>query len=69
VGDILGRPGEALEVARKHLASADGQRLAYLAELCEKAGDFRTLAEVAREQNNPVQFVAGLLASRSRPGG
>ncbi len=62
----LGRPAEALGVARRHLAAADGQRLGYVAELCQKAGDYGTLAEVAREQNNPVQFVAGLLAGRQQ---
>lgn len=58
----LNRPAEALAAARKYLAGADSQRLGYLAELCEKAGDFGTLAAVAREQGNAVQFVAGLLA-------
>lgn len=60
----LGRAGEALAVARRYLASADSQRLGYLADLCQKADDFATLAEVAREQKNAVQFMAGLLASR-----
>src|SRR5262249_13486138 len=59
----LDRPAEALAAARRHLAAADG-RLGYLADLCQRAGDFGTLAEVAREQGNAVQFVAGLLASR-----
>ena len=59
----LDRPAEALAAARKHLAAADGQRLGYLADLCQKAGDFGTLAAVAREQGNAVQFMAGLLAS------
>ncbi|HKB35741.1 MAG TPA: hypothetical protein VKD72_04760 [Gemmataceae bacterium] len=62
----LGRPAEALAVARRHLATADAQRLAYLADLCQKADDYTTLAEVAREQSNAVQFMAGLLASRPK---
>ena len=37
-----------------------------IVELCEKTGDFQTLADVAREQNNAVHYVAGLLASRGR---
>jgi len=57
---------EALMVARRHLATADAQRLGYLADLCQKAGDYTTLAEVAREQSNAVQFMAGLLASRAK---
>jgi hypothetical protein len=63
----LNRPAEALAAARKHLAAVDAQRLGYLADLCRQAGDYSTLAEVAREQNNPVQFLAGLLACR-KPG-
>ena len=62
----LGRAAEALAVARRYLAVADSQRLGYLADLCQKADDFATLAEVAREQKNAVQFMAGLLASRSK---
>jgi hypothetical protein len=61
------RAKEALAVARHHLAGADGRRLSCpgVAELCQKVRDFRTLAEVAREQNDPVHFMAGLLAARS----
>jgi hypothetical protein len=63
----LDRPHEALAVARRYLAAADGRRLTCpgITELCQKANDFRTLAEVAREQNDPVHFVAGLIASPS----
>jgi len=60
----LGRIDEALETARRHLAKADNQWLTYTADLCRKANKFQVLAEVAREQGNPVQFVAALLASR-----
>jgi hypothetical protein len=61
----LERPKEALAVARKHLATANG-RLSCpgVTELCQQVGDYRTLAEVAREQGDPVHFLAGLLASR-----
>jgi hypothetical protein len=60
------RPTEALAVARKHLAHLNGQRLTCpsLSELCHKVKDYRTLAEVAREQGDPVHFVAGLLAAK-----
>jgi hypothetical protein len=62
----LDRPAEALVVARCWLADADSRRLSCpsVTELCQRAGDYRTLAEVAREQGDPVHFVAGLLASR-----
>ncbi len=61
----LDRPKEALAVARKHLANADGRQLSCpgVAELCQKVGDYGTLAEVAREQGDPVHFMAGLLAA------
>lgn len=60
----LERPAEALAVARKYLAAADNRQLSCpsLVELCQKVGDFRTLAEVAREQGDTVHFLAGLLA-------
>jgi hypothetical protein len=62
----LERPAEALAVARKHLANRGGRQLTCpgLAELCQKAGDYRVLAEVAREQGDAVHFLAGLLAGR-----
>lgn len=61
----LDRPAEALAAARKYLASADNRQLSCpsIVELCQKVGDYRTLAEVAREQGDPVHFLAGLLAS------
>jgi hypothetical protein len=64
----LNRPQEAVEIARRHLARVDESRLACpnLVELCQKTGDYRTLAEVAREQNNPVHYLAGLIAERKK---
>jgi hypothetical protein len=63
----LGRGPEALAVARKHLAGADGRQLTCpgISELCQKVRDYRTLAEVAREHGDPVHFLAGLLAART----
>jgi len=60
------RPAEALAVARQHLAAGDSRMMACpsISELCQRAGDFRTLAEVAREQGDAVHFLAGLLAQR-----
>ncbi|HZV07706.1 MAG TPA: hypothetical protein VE999_21645 [Gemmataceae bacterium] len=64
----LERPTEALAVARKYLATADNRQLSCpsIVELCQKVGDYRTLAEVAREQGDLVHFLAGLLA-QSQP--
>jgi hypothetical protein len=62
----LDRPAEALAVARKYLAGADNRQLSCpsIVDLCQKVGDYRTLAELAREQGDPVHFLAGLLAAR-----
>jgi hypothetical protein len=62
----LERPTEALAVARKYLSAADNRQLSCpsILDLCRKVGDYRTLAEVAREQGDPLHFLAGLLAAR-----
>jgi hypothetical protein len=62
----LERPAEALAVARNYLAGLDNRQMSCpsIVELCRKVGDYRTLAEVAREQGDPVHFLAGLLATR-----
>jgi hypothetical protein len=60
------REKEALDVAQKYLASADPRMLICpsVSELCQRTGDFRALAEVARNQKDLVHFLAGLIASR-----
>jgi hypothetical protein len=62
----IGRPKEALVVARKHLASHGEGRLSCpsIVDLCQQTGDYRTLAEVAEQQGNPVNFVAGMIAAK-----
>jgi hypothetical protein len=62
----LDRLPEALAVARKYLASTDGPPPACpsIAELCKETKDFQTLAQAAREQGDPVHFLAGLLAAK-----
>jgi hypothetical protein len=59
----LDRTAEALAVARRYLAGVEERRLSCpsIAELCQRTGDYRTLAEVARQQGNPVHFMAGLI--------
>jgi hypothetical protein len=66
----LGREEEALAVARKHLAQADSRRLTCpgVAELCQKVGDYRALAEAARGQGDVLHFMAGLLEANASPG-
>ncbi len=62
----LERPKDALAVARKHLVKAEGRRLTCpgVAELAQQVGDYRTLADAAREQGDAVHFLAGLLGAR-----
>lgn len=64
----LKRPTEALAIARRYLAKADTGRPGSpsLAELCRLATDYETLAEVSRERNDPVHFLAGRIAA-TRP--
>jgi hypothetical protein len=64
----LERGPEALAVASKHLRRAWNQRLTCpnLIELCLKCGDFRTLAEVSREQGDAVHYLAGLVGTAGK---
>jgi hypothetical protein len=59
----LRRPKEALEVSRRHLTTADPRYVGCpsVLELCQRAGDFRAFAEVAREQGDAVHYLAGLI--------
>ena len=52
-------------MARKYLATVDNRQMSCpsIVELCQKVDDYRTLAEVAREQGDAVHFLAGLLAA------
>jgi hypothetical protein len=61
----LNRTAEAVAVSRKHLAAVEGRRLSCpsLVELCQKAGDYETLAAAAEERGDVVHFTAGLLAT------
>jgi hypothetical protein len=65
----LDRPREALAVARRHLTGVDPRRLTCpsVIELSQRAGDFGALAEVAREQGDPVHYLAGLIEARQKP--
>jgi len=61
-----GRLEEALAVARQHLAGVRDRTLSCpgIAELCQRTRNYQALAEVAREQGDPVHFLAGLLAAK-----
>jgi hypothetical protein len=64
----LGRPEEALLAARRYLASSNNQSLNCpgLVELCERTKDYNTLAEIAREKGDLVNFMAGLVAAKGK---
>ncbi len=64
----LDRAKEALAAARKYLASEDNRQLSCpsIVDLCRKVGDYRTLAEVAREQGDPVHYLAGLISEQQK---
>lgn len=66
----IGRADEALQVARRHLAPLGEQRLSCpnIVELCQKTGRYDVLADVARAQGHPVNFVAALIAGAESPG-
>ncbi len=62
----LGRDQEALEIVRKYLAPLGEARLSCpsLVELIQRTKRYDVLAEAARAQGNPVNFLAGLIAAR-----
>lgn len=64
----LNRPAEALAVSRKHLARLGDMRLSCpsFVELCQRTGSYQALAEVAKELEQPVNYLAGLLAQRPK---
>ncbi|MBY0522854.1 MAG: hypothetical protein K2R98_05630 [Gemmataceae bacterium] len=64
----IGRLEKALEVARKNLQNADERQLSCpnVAELCRRVKDYRALADVSRERDDPVNFVAGLILANGK---
>lgn len=61
------RPSEALAVARQFLANVNNRQLLCpsIVELCQRTKDYEALAAVAREQEDPVHYLAGLLAAKA----
>ena len=66
----VNRPAQALSVARRFLTRPQSTppSCPSIVELCRMTGDYKTLSEVAREQGDPVHFVAGLLAEKTNDG-
>jgi hypothetical protein len=62
----LHREKDALAVARDHLTKVENRQLSCpsVVELCQKANDYQTLAELAEQQGDTVHFMAGLIAGK-----
>jgi len=60
------RPAEALAAAKQFLMAEDERNLICpgVSELAKKAGDYATAAEAAKARNDPVAFLAGLIAAK-----
>lgn len=66
----INRPAQALEVARKNLQGADERQLTCptITELCRRLKDYQALADVSRERDDPVNFMAGLILANGAKG-
>jgi hypothetical protein len=64
----VGREEEALQIASRYLVKADERQITCpgIVELCERTGKFDVLARLAREHDNPVHFLAGLIAAKHK---
>src|SRR4029079_15320662 len=58
------RPAEALAAAKQFLLAEDERNLICpgVNELARKARDFESIADAAKARNDPVGFLAGLIA-------
>ena len=63
----LERYDEAIHAFRRYLSDVAAEDLSCpsLLQLCQMAGDFEQLKQVAKEQSDPLSYMAGLLQSRS----
>jgi hypothetical protein len=60
----VNRPKEALAAAKKYLLAQDERNMICpgVSELARKSSDFESMAEAARARNDPVGYLAGLIA-------
>ena len=60
------RPAEALAAAKRFLLAEDDRNLICpgVNELARRAGDFASLSEAAKARNDPVGYLAGLIAGK-----
>lgn len=61
------RPAEALAAAKQFLLAEDDRNLICpgVNELARRAGDFAALSEAARARNDPVNYLASLIAAKT----
>jgi hypothetical protein len=62
----LGRYGDAVRAFRTHLSGVSPEHLSCptLPQLCEMAGDFEQLKQVAEEQADPLNYLAAIVKGR-----
>ena len=65
--DRLGRAREAIAVSLEHLSHVQdaGGAFPTVADLCQKAGDYRGLIDFSRQRGDLVSFLAGLVEARA----
>src|SRR5215203_59856 len=66
----LGRYGDAVATFRRYLMDAAPDTLSCpsLVQLCQMAGDFEQLKQVAKEQGDPLSYMAALIQGPRREG-
>jgi hypothetical protein len=64
----LEKPAEAIEIFRRYLMKFAPEDLSCpsLLQLCQMAGDFEQLKEVAKEQQDPLGYIAAVLQRRRK---
>jgi hypothetical protein len=64
----INRQREALEVARKYLAQEDSRQLPCPGpmDLAMQLGDYQAFSDVAKDRNDPVHFLAGMIVGRPK---
>lgn len=64
----VGREQEALQLATRYLVNVDERQLTCpgIVELCERTFRFDELARLAKQHNNPVHYLAGLISAKGK---
>jgi len=63
----LGRYDDAIQTSLEHLGGEAGDGCPSAIQLCQRAGDYQRLREVARKERDLLGFAAGLMHSSSEP--